>query len=219
MKYIKKSPAPTAFIQWIQLANENWHPTFNTLANPEKDLVRVSLFTEQHGLCCYCESELSVHNTKTSHIEHLYPQSCYPEKAFDYVNMLLSCSCPPEKESGIACHCGQCKKDYDPEQMITPLDPSCESHFSYTTDGLIHAIDTDAKALSSIKHLGLNAPLITRARRNIFDVLLAGDTLLTLDEMITLVSTKIALRSNNTYFPYWTVWKQLHNHYVMNTCR
>ncbi|MGB4406560.1 MAG: retron system putative HNH endonuclease [Sphaerochaeta sp.] len=85
MKFIKKQAPPLEFVSWLNKENDDWHPTYEKLQNPEKEIVRTALFNEQHGLCCYCESRISCEHSNV-HIEHLHPQSLYPNLALDYKN-------------------------------------------------------------------------------------------------------------------------------------
>lgn len=42
-----------------------------------------------HGKCAYCESEVTA--AAYGQIEHFYPKAIYPEKTFEWENLLLSC--------------------------------------------------------------------------------------------------------------------------------
>jgi len=84
-----------------------------------------------------------------SHIKHLLPKDKdkYPEKAFDFSNLL--CSCQKNLEKGEPLHCGNSKNnDVIP---ISPLDKDCEKYFKYTFDGHIKPVDETAK--TTIKFL------------------------------------------------------------------
>jgi uncharacterized protein (TIGR02646 family) len=49
--------------------------------------------------CAYCESEIT--SVTYGHIEHYYPKSKYPSKAFSWGNLLLSCPrCNDQKHKG-----------------------------------------------------------------------------------------------------------------------
>ena len=54
MRYIQKSQEPSSFAQWKALANEDWQPTWENLQNPEKNLLKEALLSEQYYVCCYC---------------------------------------------------------------------------------------------------------------------------------------------------------------------
>lgn len=51
--------------------------------------VKVALELAFNDKCAYCESEIT--SVTYGHIEHFYPKSRYPSKAFSWGNLLLSC--------------------------------------------------------------------------------------------------------------------------------
>ncbi|MBI9095998.1 MAG: TIGR02646 family protein [Sphaerochaeta sp.] len=214
MKYIKKQAPPLEFISWLNKENEDWHPTYEKLQNPEKEIVRLSLFNEQHGLCCYCEGRIACDRSKV-HIEHLYPQSLYPNMTVDYKNLLLSCNGQDIHEQKSPCHCGICKDDHDPNLMISPLDPSCEIRFVCREDGTMDAREeSDSKAKNTIDYVGLNASHLKRDREAIFEVVFPLITEFTSTEEIRpFVEAKVNSLVDNCYEPFWSVWNQIKKQY------
>jgi len=55
-----------------------------------KDTLRVSLVTEQRGLCCYCLSRIRA-NAQAMKIAHWHSQDRYPAEQLDYQNLLGAC--------------------------------------------------------------------------------------------------------------------------------
>lgn len=108
-----------------------------------KDLLRRSLFDEQHGFCAYCMSPL-VLPTKYSltrvTIEHYIPLSKSRDTVFDYNNLLLVCDGgqyvdSPEGKKGVVC----CDKSRgDAELFIDPKNPEHIEHLHYTDQGIIY---------------------------------------------------------------------------------
>ena len=78
-----------------------------------KDSVRARLYTDQHGLCCYCYVRIA--NDHTSHIEHVEPQS--NENRFDWENLALTCE--GGNQSGAPAHCDH-GEGQEPLDIIHP---------------------------------------------------------------------------------------------------
>lgn len=160
MKRIHKSPEPTAFTDWKQ---SNPNATFDDLSNGVnhtlKQTVKNYLLAEQKHICCYCENRI---DSRTSHIEHLLPQSTFPQSQLDYTNLLASCEADGKKA-----HCGH-KKD---RQLlpITPLDANDPSqHFVFAADGNVYPRDaSNNNVISTIDILGLNAKRLVSLRSTI----------------------------------------------------
>ena len=214
MKYIKKQVPPLEFVGCLNKESSDWHPTFDKLQNPEKEVVREALFNEQHGLCCYCECRIICDHTMV-HIEHLYPQSLYSNMTVDYNNLLLSCNGQDLHENNSPCHCGMYKDSHDPIDMISPLDPTCETHFTCREDGTIDACDeSDSKAKNTISYNGLNAPHLKRDRKAIFEVVFIEILeLYTVEELRSFVEAKVDSIIDNCYEPFWSVWNQIQMQY------
>lgn len=160
MKRVIKGPEPESFAQWKAAANEDWQPTFDGLANPQKSDLLQSLVGEQGSVCCYCGGRIS---NAVSHIEHFKPQHPFEDLALDYGNLFASCL--RETRAGTPLHCGHAKGDQFGPEFISPLDPDCEERFVYTDDGRVLAEDLDdVGAASMIKALKLDSPNL-RANR------------------------------------------------------
>lgn len=174
MRHIRKHGAPRELIQWkADNQNSPQNLVYNGGGFPA-EAIRQSLLAEQGHLCAYTLRHLKTaaechkddHSTSHScHIEHIWPQSRYPEQDIDYQNMV---ACYPPSGSRIACDYGAQKKaDFDPAQggFVSPLHPSVESHFVYAKDGTIQG--TTPEAHSTIQILGLNHPNLVHDRESI----------------------------------------------------
>lgn len=200
MRYIKKSQPPQSFVQWLNLANEDWQPSFNNLQNPEKSDVRDILSSDQKGLCCYCESQLE----DRTRIDHFFPQTLYPGRALDFGNFLLSCDTTEEQSP----HCDSLKADHDPVDILSPLDPGCEGRFRCRADGTLQSTDeADAEAIKTIEVLGLNVASLVRRRENIFDMV--DERVENLQKTKAFILEMLKERADGTLNPYWSVWRQL----------
>lgn len=137
---------------------------------------------EQSNLCCYCGISLSDGNV---HIEHFRPQQKFPEQALDYENLHASCMGKryiPVEEKQLD-FCGHAKKNwYDAQLLVSPLDPHCESYFSFNFDGGISANNSVAAA-ETIHHLQLGTYLLNIQRAAVIDGILETLDLENTDEI------------------------------------
>ena len=154
MRLINKQAAPVALENWTAA---NPAATFATLDNSLKKNVKESLLSEQHFVCCYCENEINPNN---SHIEHLRPQSKYPNEQLDYENLMASCEANNRKA-----HCGHKKsKNLLPISPLGPNDPA--PNFIYSADGHIYSHPkANRLADKTISILGLNARRLVNMRK------------------------------------------------------
>lgn len=158
MKHISKQSEPQALTHWKRSGNQTWKPRYAEMKPAVKQQVKVALLTEQGSLCCYCEAQLDL-DPKSSHIEHLEPQTHRPDLELDYSNMLCSCTTRGE-------HCGQKKGSILIE--VHPLMPTVGEHFFFGTSGNIApANDHPAqhRTATMIQTLGLNCEVLRSRRR------------------------------------------------------
>ncbi|MBD0346070.1 MAG: TIGR02646 family protein, partial [Coleofasciculus sp. Co-bin14] len=171
MRYINKGKEPESLTKWKALANEDWTPTYDGLCGQEKTDLYNALLREQGFICCYCGMRISRENSDidedtsetgkdTCHIEHLKPQSVYPELALEYKNLLASCQAERDTVPRPPVRCGYKKGDwYDNHQMVSPLDENCANFFRYSASGEIlptDELDKQEAAKTSIEKLGLD---------------------------------------------------------------
>ena len=101
---------------------------------------------------------------KDAHIEHLQDQHNYPRKKYHFNNLLASCQ---NNDS-----CGHKKGNGYFDNMISPLDSTCQSRFTYTRAGkIIPCNETDSDALDTIELLGLNCKRLKDRRKSIIKTL------------------------------------------------
>jgi uncharacterized protein (TIGR02646 family) len=161
MKHIVKQHEPREFAEWKALANEDWIPTYAELSGAPKRSLKHALMKDQGFLCCYCERRLT---DADSHIEHYRPQNDPLVDPLDFTNLL--CSCQNNLKKGDPRHCGNLKEDwFDPDLLISPLDPDCEKRLTFTGDGEIRpARKDDMAARETIERLGLGIPKLNDLR-------------------------------------------------------
>tara|TARA_R110002049_G_scaffold139883_3_gene300637 strand:- start:796 stop:1404 length:609 start_codon:yes stop_codon:yes gene_type:complete len=156
MRYITKRNEPQELTEWKNLANDDWQPTYGGLPGDVKQAVYSALLNEQGHICCYCERSLTDNDY---HIEHLNPQHLKAGDDLDYSNFL--CSCLRSTEKGTPLHCGMLKDGH--ELSVHPLQPDCQSKFTFTAAGEIDGVDPNAK--NTINILGLNIMKLNDMRK------------------------------------------------------
>jgi len=200
MKYIVKGQEPQAFSEWKGQENDGWSPTYDILAGMPKRVLKEALIREQGFLCCYCEQPLTISD---SHIEHFRSQSGFPDKTLEYRNLL--CSCQGERVTGDPVHCGHAKENwFDEALLISPLDPDCESRFSFTGDGQIRSRNVSDKAASeTIGRLNLGIPKLNALRKAVIDLFLDG-AISGAEEMNLFVRRYLERNGDGSFQPFWT---------------
>lgn len=197
MRYIDKFPdAPIGFVNWLNTQIENvGRPTWADLQNPQKNELRNKLYTEQKGLCCYCEQSVSM--SGDCHIEHFRPRSLGNIDPLDYSNLLLSCG--PNTQRRAPRHCGQKKDNFDGGSLISPMQRDCGDNFVFSGDGSISVNQNSATpdiAELTIDILGLNIPHIKALRSAVIDVFLSTE--LSENEATAFLEAYLTQNSNGT---------------------
>ncbi|MGG6430466.1 retron system putative HNH endonuclease [Acetobacter ghanensis] len=156
MRTIQKGPEPATLTQHRQQP----HADYDNYA--DKETLRQALVTEQHGLCCYCQSRIRA-TPGGMKIEHWQCQASHPGRRLDFGNLHAAClggQGRPEREQ----HCdtrkgnnGLCFSVCDPAHPI-------EHQIRYLGDGTIKADDAAIEeALNAV--LNLNLPRLVSNRK------------------------------------------------------
>ena len=209
MKHIVKDQNTPDFDKWKASANDDWQPTYEDLSGTTKKEVKYSLMKEQGYICCYCERRLT---DDGSHIEHFNPRSNNVLNPLDYTNMI--CSCQNQLEQGEPRHCGHLKGDwFDNQLLVSPLDPDCEGHFTYTADGKIQPAEkSDDSARMTIEKLGLNVNKLNALRKKAIEPFL--DENLSEQEFFQFVSGYLRKNTGGMFGEFWTTIDYI---FVQNT--
>lgn len=196
MKQVTKQVEPAAFTDWKAKANEDWQPSYDSLQNPEKQILHEALLNEQSRVCCYCGGSISLAD---SHIEHFRPQEAREDLALDYRN--LHASCIRETLPGTPLHCGHAKdRVFDEHLAISPQDANCERRFIYSSqDGAIYPTNKeDASAVYMTKLLQLDIGFLRGRRASalkaVFDEAFLNST--NADELVRLATAYRAHDAN-----------------------
>jgi uncharacterized protein (TIGR02646 family) len=204
VKRILKDPEPECLIEWKR-ENKHLSPTFrDDFQNPQKKDTHCALIREQGYTCCYCQCRIE---RRSSHIEHFKPISMFPGLQLDYQNLHASCECGGHHPGQSECdepiladeieedfegskHCGRFKGNEYNEDLISPLDPDCESYFYYNRAGEIKPSKDPEKspaAKITIDALGLDSKSLTLRRKKALDGALLDIDSLSTEEVRQLI--------------------------------
>ena len=203
MRFIKKGESPDFFEKEkakVGLTSESKWAKFR---KPCKPRLTEYLIKEQHGLCAYCECDLtsSVTSTETlrkRHLEHLAPQKRHPELRFSYQNLVVSCEGQflsdkviKERES-----CGHRKlNEYDESWFLNPTtEKEINQFFTFDPqDGSIRPAETNrtADAQKMIDILNLDAPYLKHARLSAKEVLIEHLASIEPDQAMLLLKSEL----------------------------
>lgn len=165
---INKTKQPDFLTEFIETKP---HATYrNMKGEMRKDLRHYIAYNEQCSskkcYCAYCEREIVVNSDKAngSHIEHIRPQSSYPDLDLDYDNMIVSCNA---KES-----CGIKKGSIYFEGFVDPVRYKPSDHFTYDVlsgemipkKGIKNSSSAEYRTL---ERLGMNSIRLTEARKRV----------------------------------------------------
>lgn len=162
MKFIIKTDEPSFFtedtkelrekIKTAPIKSEIWDEY-----KEKRKLKEYILKHEQNGLCCYCESKVTLDG---SHLEHIKPKSKdYYNLTFDYSNLAVSCNGKCYTDGGKSMTCGHKKDDsFDETKFLNPTTvPNIRDYFIYTEKGDIGSSSQDEqKSKYTLKLLQLN---------------------------------------------------------------
>ncbi|HHK8567967.1 TPA: retron system putative HNH endonuclease [Vibrio parahaemolyticus] len=144
--------------------------------NGKTELSR-QLLQQQYGLCCYTElnlTDFALELHMGTHIEHERPKSMFPDRTFDYGNLLL-CSLtsedlkhfPGQQQFG-----GHFKgSNFVAASFVSPHQANCRDYFIYSSGSgeispnLALPEDEQQKAQYTIDLLNLNAPFLRAERQ------------------------------------------------------
>lgn len=156
MKSISKKQCQ-ALIQWkIEQKLSPQNLTYNNA--PHKEM-KLDLLKEQGYLCAYTMRRIE---EDTMHIEHIYPQSIYMDRAIEWTNIVAAYpntgNISERHDYG-----ADLKADYDPENgFISPINLDVKKHFKFKQDGEIEGLTDEAR--TTIDVLNLNHEILKNNR-------------------------------------------------------
>ncbi|MFA6783544.1 MAG: retron system putative HNH endonuclease [Sphaerochaeta sp.] len=163
MLLIKKGSVPGKLIE----AKTEGCIRYDNLPPGVKQVMRTSLYKEQHGLCAYCMAKVT--ETKESPIEHIIPRSTTHTGdvlSLDWKNMVLSCD-GGRTNNAKPVSCDAYKGD-KPLLNLSPLHDACIKRISYSHSGKILSEDDQYKHdLEDV--LNLNNEMLVYTRKQILN--------------------------------------------------
>jgi uncharacterized protein (TIGR02646 family) len=143
-----------------------------------KDTVTKCLQDEQYGLCAYTELRPDLVNLGT-HVEHVQPKSRYPQRTFDFSNLVLCALADADLQGRAKADLfgGHAKlSEYNADFFVSCLQNDCPRFFAYLSDGRVVAaanlsVNETQQAQYTIDLLNLNAPYLLVQRKNWLDEL------------------------------------------------
>lgn len=116
--------------------------------------------TEQVAQCAYCECSIKPQN---SHIDHFRKRDHFPQKTFEYQNLMASCnkknSCANNKDKHI--------KRADYSNLLHPVEEQPIDFLEYTLTGDMLAIGEQLKGSETIRLFHLNNASLLNQRQTI----------------------------------------------------
>ncbi|MFZ4594219.1 MAG: retron system putative HNH endonuclease, partial [Verrucomicrobiaceae bacterium] len=162
-----KRAAPREHSKWCAAHQGDINFGYGLMTAVHREGVKEALLQEQGWICAYTGRAIT---KASSHIEHLRPQT--PWKAHigldvDYMNLAACWPAPghePQSKYG-ARFKGDWPKPSEDSFFVSPLSVGCEARFEFNFQGHITAKEGDVAAKTTIRKLGLDAPLLTDLRR------------------------------------------------------
>jgi uncharacterized protein (TIGR02646 family) len=134
MIHVSRAAKPAILIQ----KEQDWRNALHRVSTPKAKEnaiskyrhkeIRAALETMFHGKCAYCESKIG--HVSDAHIEHYRPKSRFPDRTFDWDNLLLACG---------QCNSARYKGEKFPDvhergPFINPCEDAPEDHFTFQYD-------------------------------------------------------------------------------------
>jgi uncharacterized protein (TIGR02646 family) len=158
LRNIQKQAEPTSLTQH----RCNQHTDYDNYA--EMGDLRVSLTTEQQGICCYCLQRIRASDTDMK-VEHWQCQNRYPQRQLDYANLLGACRGGEGRRSRDQT-CDTKKGNSD--LSYSPASHDVEVRVRYLGDGTIESDDTQFDSeINDV--LNLNEGRLMRNRKSVLD--------------------------------------------------
>lgn len=130
----------------------------NSLTNHYKNTeIKTAVFNSSNEKCCFCESKLKEMNGYPE-IEHFEPKSLYPEKCFEWTNLMPICR-----------NCNGSKKDHDTisEPIVNPFAQNPKDFFEFKNLRIKSLNDNDI-GQKTIEICNLNRRTLIEGRSNLY---------------------------------------------------
>lgn len=176
MKKINKGNPPAFFSDFLRKEN----PTVWDDASPVRARLRgYILDNEQKGCCAY--TGIRITKDENCHIDHFHTRNLFPEKTFDYNNMLVACN---SENYGAKYKDKQIKNKADYDVLINPVVDDPSDYMEYTFTGEMEAINQNQKGIQTINYFNLNELRLVDRRKGAILSLLNMQDVLNEDEIV-----------------------------------
>ncbi len=175
MKQIIKEGTPDFFSKFIAHNNpRTWDES-----TPVRSQLRTHILEEQGNCCAY--TEIRLNGNTDCHIDHYRTRNLFPEKTFDYYNMMVSCNAEGYgakfKDKQITS-----KSDYD--DLINPVEDNPADYIEFTFTGDVLSVSGSSKGTKTITYFNLNEKSLLERRRIIALYVVQMKNYFTEDEMV-----------------------------------
>lgn len=178
MKQIIKKSIPGFFSKFVA---HNKPRTWDE-ATPIRSQLRTHILTEQGHCCAY--SEIRLNGGADCHIDHYRTRNLFPEKTFDYYNMMVSCNA---EEYGTKFKDKRITSKSDYNDLINPVEdnPLDYIEFAFTGDAL--PVSNSSKGEKTITYFNLNENSLLERRKTIALYIVQMKNYLTEDELVEVI--------------------------------
>jgi len=156
MRNITKGPEPQSLTEYRARDPTDYD------GYPDKDKLRVSLVSEQRGICCYCMGPIraTIGSTK---VEHWHSYARYPAERLVYLNLLGACMGNEGRRHSDQ-HCDSYKGDRDLSRNPANMAHNVQGIVHFLADGRITSPNpVFNEELQQV--LNLNVPVLVNSRK------------------------------------------------------
>lgn len=179
MQKINKGNPPDFFLEFVRKTKlKEW----NDVASVREQLREYILQEEQKGCCVY--TEIRIQDNKNCHIDHFRTRNLFPDKTFDYSNMLVACN---SENYGAKYKDKQIKSKADYTFLINPTVDTPSDYIEYTFTGEMEAIGENQKGIQTINYFNLNEQSLVNRRKRVIKNLGSMKDYLTEDELVAAI--------------------------------
>jgi len=175
MKQLLKRGVPDFFTKFIAKNDPgNWEDI-----SPVRQELREHLLKEQGNCCAYTEIRLA--GNESCHIDHYYTRNLFPQKTFEYDNMLVSCN---SEKYGAKYKDKQIKTVDDYNNLVNPVEDPPSDYLEFSFTGELIPTGGCVKGKKTISFFNLNEKTLIERRKTMVTCLLQMKNDLTEDEMV-----------------------------------
>lgn len=178
MKRIIKENIPDFFSNFVA---HNTPHTWEETA-PIRQELRKHILAEQGNCCAYTEMRLT--GQVDCHIDHFRTRHLFPEKTFDYYNMMVSCNA---EEYGAKSKDKLLTSKSDYNDLINPVEDIPSDYIRFSVTGDVLPVGNSPKGAKTITFFNLNEKKLLERRRIVTLYVLQMKRYLTEDEMVEAV--------------------------------